>query len=418
MHRLLAKINLCISIFFLCIFVFPQTSFAAVTYVRSFTHGTQPSGVTILNDTLYVTDNLSDSLYTFTLNGAFITSYTGYPSPMGLTLFNNKLYSSNDATGTVQETVPGDPPTTFATGLVSPWGVSAYNSHLYIVDTLRDEIVEYDQAGVNTRTLVGFSLNDPASIAFDTNGNAYVTNFNSGTIIKIDADFNSHSTWVSGLGNPFGIAIDQYNTVYVSDNTDNVIYKYDSSGNLIDTIGSSGSDPGEFSAPLGVYVDNAGNIFVADSGNGRVQQFVDTDFPQPTPTPTPTQTPSPSQKSSPLPSSTDTPVCGDIAPFYAPELFQINVTNTTATLYFSPVLGANKYYIGYGLGASAMQFGVEYETGPVYGVTSYTINNLVPNTAYTFIVRGGNGCMPGGWGNTMTVKTNNSLLQKSFYKLR
>lgn len=37
--------------------------------------------------------------------------------------------------------------------------------------------------------------------------------------------------------------------------------------------GISGSDPAEFNSPRGVAVDKWGNVFVADSGNSRIQQF-------------------------------------------------------------------------------------------------------------------------------------------------
>jgi tripartite motif-containing protein 71 len=37
--------------------------------------------------------------------------------------------------------------------------------------------------------------------------------------------------------------------------------------------GSSGNGDGQFSSPTGVVVDSSGSVYVADSGNNRIQKF-------------------------------------------------------------------------------------------------------------------------------------------------
>lgn len=44
-----------------------------------------------------------------------------------------------------------------------------------------------------------------------------------------------------------------------------------SDGTLLKTIGSKGSEPGQFNEPEGIAIDKDGNIIVADAGNNRVQ---------------------------------------------------------------------------------------------------------------------------------------------------
>ncbi|HEY5045203.1 MAG TPA: hypothetical protein VII53_05045 [Solirubrobacteraceae bacterium] len=89
-----------------------------------------------------------------------------------------------------------------------------------------------------------------------------------------------------------GVAVDPAsNDVYVVDSGNSRVEKFDSSGVFIDAFGAdvggtgvnicttaclsgtSGSGDGQFSAPTGISVDSSGNVYVADSGNNRVEKF-------------------------------------------------------------------------------------------------------------------------------------------------
>lgn len=109
--------------------------------------------------------------------------------------------------------------------------------------------------------------------------------------------------------------------------------------------------------------------------------------------------------------------CQEGAPTNTPDLFQIDVNNTQATLYFAPANNADRYYISYGDGDTTGQYGVEFVTGRSTGVVGYTVNYLQPGQRYTFTIRGGNGCMPGEWSNRMTITTRRSAYGgTSYYK--
>ena len=136
-----------------------------------------------------------------------------------------------------------------------------------------------------------------------------------------------------------------------------------------------------------------------------------TDDPQPSPEPssTPSDDPIPDNKSSKKsfkPSSTTkAPTCTDIKPAGTPDLFQIDVNNNRASLYFAPILGVSKYFIAYGEGEATENHGVEFYSDQSTGVVSFNISDLLPDSFYSFKVRGGNGCMPGDWSNIVQVKT-------------
>lgn len=89
------------------------------------------------------------------------------------------------------------------------------------------------------------------------------------------------SSWVFGVGTgpgqlasrPLGIAVDGVGRVYVADTGNNRIEIFDSSGAFLETFGTFGNGPGEFATPAHVAVDASGNIFVTDANNFRIQVF-------------------------------------------------------------------------------------------------------------------------------------------------
>ena len=83
---------------------------------------------------------------------------------------------------------------------------------------------------------------------------------------------------VFGAGNgnfksPNGLRIDSAGNIFVADTLNHRIQKFDASGNYLFSWGSSGTGAGQFNAPLGTAVDGAGDVYVVDSGNNRIQKF-------------------------------------------------------------------------------------------------------------------------------------------------
>ncbi len=72
------------------------------------------------------------------------------------------------------------------------------------------------------------------------------------------------------LDQPRGIAVGSQGNVYVADTGNNRIEVFGPDGKLIRAIGTFGSGEGQFFEPRGVAVDGQGNIYVADTWNARV----------------------------------------------------------------------------------------------------------------------------------------------------
>jgi hypothetical protein len=67
--------------------------------------------------------------------------------------------------------------------------------------------------------------------------------------------------------------MDSSGNVYVADSGNDRIQKFNSEGNCITSWGSCGTGEGEFNDPNGIAVDSSGNVFVADTYNHRIQKF-------------------------------------------------------------------------------------------------------------------------------------------------
>jgi len=72
---------------------------------------------------------------------------------------------------------------------------------------------------------------------------------------------------------PTGIAVDPNGNVFVADTNNGRIEKFSPTGAFLDIIGTKGSGQGQLAAPNGIAVDSAGNIYVADASNHRVQKL-------------------------------------------------------------------------------------------------------------------------------------------------
>ena len=222
--------------------------------------------------------------------------------------------------------------TTIGSGLSSAFGVAVDASgNVYVADWGSNQVVEVAPDG--TQTTIGSGFSNPRGVAVDATGNVYVADNNrvvkvvpavdgavqsfvvqptlsnissSGTIgggftpvvsegtstgttsvtsatpsicsVNQDGSVSylaagtcsliSHvaatqTTIGSGFSLPLGVSVDAAGNVYVADWGNNRVVAVDGAGTQT-TIGSG------FSGPAGVVVDASGNVYVADYGNNQV----------------------------------------------------------------------------------------------------------------------------------------------------
>jgi sugar lactone lactonase YvrE len=135
----------------------------------------------------------------------------------------------------------------------------------------------------------------PNGIVVDLQNNLYVADQNNSTIRKITRD--GIVTTLAGLAGitgssdgigsaarfnyPAGVAVDKAGNVYVADTGNSAIRKITAAGLVTTFAGLAGhvgaiegpAPNARFNNPLGVAVDQAGNLYVADTGNSTVRKY-------------------------------------------------------------------------------------------------------------------------------------------------
>jgi DNA-binding beta-propeller fold protein YncE len=167
--------------------------------------------------------------------------------------------------------------------LKKPYGVTSRGAKLYIADVGLGGVVTVDMASGKFDRLSGDEgkgkLKVPINLAFDTEGNLYVTDTGHREV-RIYAPDGSHKENIGAEQvskdkkfKPSGVAV-YGDELYVSDlQSHQILVLNRRTKNELRRIGGPGKEKGETSFPTNIAVDDDANIYVAESLTGRVQKF-------------------------------------------------------------------------------------------------------------------------------------------------
>ncbi|HET7485276.1 MAG TPA: 6-bladed beta-propeller [Solirubrobacterales bacterium] len=153
-----------------------------------------------------------------------------------------------------------------------PGGVALDSEdRLWIADEQNNRIEEFDTEGEFVEAF-GKEVNETAVEAGGSE-----TEKNLCTAVSGDACQAGKAGSAKGaLSRPASLALDAKGNVFVADAGNSRIEEFDSEGKYLSQFGSQGSGKGQFLEPEGIAIDPHGNIWVSDTYNGRVQEFDET----------------------------------------------------------------------------------------------------------------------------------------------
>ncbi|MCU1233068.1 MAG: repeat containing protein [Candidatus Solibacter sp.] len=128
-------------------------------------------------------------------------------------------------------------------------------------------------------------LNNPTGLVFDSAGNYYIADGGNSLIRKVDTNgiitsyLGSQATQ-GRLNHPNALVYGPGNALYISDSNNNRIAKYiapnltNFAGNLSAGFAGDGNlaTLSQLNKPVGIAVDAAGNIYIADANNSRIRK--------------------------------------------------------------------------------------------------------------------------------------------------
>ena len=160
-----------------------------------------------------------------------------------------------------------------------PLGVLAVNGEVYVSDSDMGSIQVLDYNGTFKRVFGNKEgrgqLRNPYGMAM-YKGILYVADGGLGKIMMFDrqGEYQGSLTPKENgiMTSPAGIVV-MDDKIYFTDLGLRTVNVMDLEGNVMMVFGSKGETEGQFDYPHGITVDGENNIYVADSGNNRVQLF-------------------------------------------------------------------------------------------------------------------------------------------------
>jgi DNA-binding beta-propeller fold protein YncE len=114
----------------------------------------------------------------------------------------------------------------------------------------------------------------PMGITVDPQGQVYVADSKMRRVQKFDNEGRFLAVITGKMTYPVDVAVDpNTGNLWVLDGATGYFWEMSPTGQTLRTFGGPGAGNGQFVKPYGICVDDTGNVYVADTGNCRIQKF-------------------------------------------------------------------------------------------------------------------------------------------------
>jgi sugar lactone lactonase YvrE/TolB-like protein len=150
---------------------------------------------------------------------------------------------------------------------------------IYTVDAKLNRVQVFDNQGRFLRSWGNKgkgtgSFVAPLGLTVDGSGNVYVADSKMRRVQKFDSQGRFLAAFTDRLTYPVDVAIDPSSgDLLILDAATHLIWEMNPTGQSLRSYGGPGRSSGQFVEPYGLCTDGASSVFVADTGNSRVQKF-------------------------------------------------------------------------------------------------------------------------------------------------
>jgi hypothetical protein len=152
----------------------------------------------------------------------------------------------------------------------NPSGIAVGPSNdVYVASATNNLVQVYDSSG---NFLTQWIVNNPTAIAVNSADDVYVADATGNLITVFDSNGGYLNQWDVAI--PSGLSADPSGNIFVVDFNYNFVLVYARGGSYLDQWGNAGTGEMQFDGPASIAINQAGNVYVADMGNDRVQSFL------------------------------------------------------------------------------------------------------------------------------------------------
>jgi DNA-binding beta-propeller fold protein YncE len=154
----------------------------------------------------------------------------------------------------------------------------APNGDIFVADGYgNSRVVKFNKEGIfvkewGKRGSAPGEFNTPHSIVVDKQNRVLVADRENYRIQIFDTDGNFQKEW-KDLGSPWGLALTADNHILMADGYNNRVLKLTSDGKIVGSLGSYGTQPGQFHYCHQIAAAPDGSIYTAEILNWRPQKF-------------------------------------------------------------------------------------------------------------------------------------------------